>query len=88
MCSGVHASMTQDPPPPPNGPVQPSNLAAHRAKMDGLAATVMDNADLEEFAAVSQSRLGRNLPPHVDANQQDAAATSMASGLLKDRSDA
>ena len=56
--------------------------------MDGLAATVMDNADLEEFAAVSQSRLGRNLPPHVDANQQDAAATSMASGLLKDRSDA
>ena len=76
--------MTQDHPPPTIGPIQPSNLAARRAKMDGLAVAVMESADLEEFVAVSQSRLGQNLPPHVDASQQDAAATSMASGLMSE----
>ena len=53
-----------------------------------MAEGIMANADLEAFAKVSAERASQqlNLPGHIDSSKIDAAATSLASNLLKKQS--
>ena len=45
-----------------------------------MSRTLMEGADMEAFARVSEERRTRNLPPHVSG--RGAAATSLAASLL------
>lgn len=54
---------------------------AHAAKVEGVAASIMDGADMGRFEQVSQQRVGRNTPHHVSA--ASAGSTSLASSLLR-----
>eukprot|EP00937_MAST-01D_sp_MAST-1D-sp2_P000417 g417.t1 len=85
------AHWTLDPVPPPlcagasAGPdPEPSAaaVAAHRAKNEGLAHSIMEGADLGRFSAVSEKRVGKNLPDHVSADDAAAVTTSLASAML------
>ena len=60
-----------------------ANKLAHRRKMEGMSESIMEGSDLARFAAVSEARVGKNLPSHVDAAKASStAATSLASSLL------
>ena len=74
--------LVQDPVPTSNSPTE-GEKQAHKAKMDGMAKSIMDGADLEAFSRVSEQRTGRNLPPHVSSCRVSAASTSLASNLLQ-----
>jgi len=79
------ASMAVDP--APQGRREEERTASHEAKMRGLAATIMHDADLERFSRVSEERVGRNRPAHLPegVDRGDASATSLASTLLARR---
>ena len=55
-------------------------LASHQARNLAMSRTLMEGADMEAFARVSEERRTRNLPPHVSG--RGAAATSLAASLL------
>lgn len=79
------SSMAPDPSPVSGLSVKELHAARDR-KQAGLAASIMDGADLEKFAAVSNARVGRNHPAHLPPPAAGSAvATSLASVLLKDR---
>ena len=50
--------------------------------MSGVAAAIMDGADLDRFTRVSEERVGKNLPSHVSVNDIDSGSTSLAASLL------
>jgi hypothetical protein len=74
--------MTADPAPTSDNPTE-AEMKNYRAKQDGTAESIMEGADLDAFTRVSEERVGRNLPKHVDAAKIDPSRTSLASGLLK-----
>jgi hypothetical protein len=55
--------------------------AAHSRRNDAMSRAIMDGADMQAFARVSEERRGVNLPPHVSG--KSAAATSLAANLLQ-----
>ena len=58
-------------------------VSAHKdKKMSGVAAAIMDGADLDRFTRVSEERVGKNLPSHVSVNDIDSGSTSLAASLL------
>jgi len=74
--------MQLDPTPLADTPSE-ANKLAHRRKMEGMSESIMEGSDLARFAAVSEARVGKNLPSHVDAAKASStAATSLASSLL------
>ena len=58
--------------------------ASYKAKMDGMARSIMHDADLQRFAEVSEKRISKNQPSHITANQ-DATGTSLASSMLSSK---
>ena len=54
--------------------------------MQGMAESIMHDADLDRFARVSEDRVGRNRPQHLGGAEPTAAAaasqTSLASTLV------
>ena len=67
--------------PHPTGLTSEERQAAHDRKQAGLARSIMDGADIERFAEVSQDRVGKNMPTHV-TELPDPLKTSLASVML------
>ena len=63
--------MVIDPPPEKEGPSE-ENLKAYKAKSKGLGETVMEGADMEQFARVTKERLTWNQPAHLTAQATTA----------------
>jgi len=68
---------------PPEAGGSGAGREQYAAKMEGLARSIMHDADLAKFAEVSERRVGKNLPSHVSGEGAGAAGTSLASSLLK-----